>query len=49
MAEKTRRVITRDDLAVCELCEDYFCEFHRVHFFECDCVLEEWQDLDLDE
>lgn len=47
MADKTtRRITTREDLDVCLLCEDYWCLFHGEHFYDCPCVLEEWQYLD---
>ena len=36
------RLIDYEDLEVCDLCEDYICMFHQVHFEECDCQLKIW-------
>ncbi|ANS03242.1 hypothetical protein [uncultured Mediterranean phage uvDeep-CGR2-KM18-C74] len=33
-----------DDLIRCEMCEDWWCEMHKVHFYDCSCVLSYWLD-----
>jgi len=39
------RLIDYDDLSMCDLCEDYICDFHQVHFYDCDCQLEMWAEF----
>jgi len=36
------RLIDHDDLSICDLCEDYICDFHDKHFYDCECELEMW-------
>ena len=28
----------------CEMCEDWWCVYHDEHFYDCECILEEWMD-----
>ncbi len=38
------RLITYDDLSVCEYCLDFWCPHHDDHFYDCPCYLEVWLD-----
>jgi hypothetical protein len=26
------------------MCEDWWCTYHDEHFYDCECILEEWMD-----
>jgi len=45
MPETEIRLISYDDLDKCELCEDYWCNFHEMHFYDCSCQLEDWYEF----
>ena len=39
------RLIDYDDLSICDMCEDYYCDFHDKHFYDCECELEIWAEF----
>ena len=42
------RLITYDDLSICDMCEDFWCKFHNKHFYDCTCQFKwEWEECHL--
>jgi len=44
--ESAVRLIEYSDLDICDMCEDYWCRKHEVHFYDCSCRLRIWADDD---
>jgi len=32
----------------CEMCEDWWCDFHSLHVYDCTCLLEDWVQEELE-